>query len=181
VWATTVTAIPTLRTQRLTLRAFRATDLDPLAAMLADPEVARFLGLGRPRDRVESWLALESMLGQWALRGYGFFALESRATGAFLGRAGIFHPLDWPEPELAYALPRPAWGQGFASEAATAARAWAFDSFGFSQLASFIHPENAASIRLARRLGAVREGRISLMGMSVERWVHDPPGHGPIV
>lgn len=173
-------AIPTLRTARLNLRPLRPGDLDALADMLADPEVARFIGTGRPRDRVASWCALESMLGHWAMRGYGFFALESRETGAFVGRVGILHPLDWPEPELAYALARPFWGQGLAAEAARAARAWAFDWFGFERLASFIHPDNAASIRVADRLGAAREGQVPVAGITAQHWVHYPPGRGAI-
>ena len=174
-------AIPTLRTERLALRPLAAADLDPLAAMLGDAEVARFIGAGRPRDRTESWDALAWMLGQWELRGYGMFAVESRATGAFLGRVGILHPLDWPEPELAYALARAAWGHGYAAEAAAAARAWAFDWFGFPRLASFIHPDNHRSQRVAERLGAVREGWFTLVSTQVEHWVHYPPGAGAIV
>ena len=176
-----MSAIPSLRTARLNLRPLRPGDLDALADMLADPEVARFIGPERPRDRVESWRALESMLGHWAMRGYGFFALELRETGVFVGRAGILHPLDWPAPELAYALARPFWGQGYATEAAGAARAWAFDWFGFARLASFIHPDNAASIKVANRLGAVREGDVQLAGMTAQHWVHYPPGRGAIV
>ena len=173
-------AIPTLRTARLTLRPLRPDDLEALADMLADPEVARFIGPRRPRDRIESWRALETMLGHWAMRGYGFFALESRETGVFVGRAGILHPLDWPEPELAYALARNFWGQGYATEAAAAARAWAFDGFGFAQLGSFIHPDNAASIQVANRLGAVREGFLQIGGITAQHWVHYPPGRGAI-
>ena len=173
-------AIPTLRTARLNLRPLRPGDLDALAEMLADPDVARFIGPGRPRERAESWRALESMLGHWAMRSYGFFALESRENGAFVGRAGILHPLDWPEPELAYALARPFWGQGLATEAAAAARAWAFDWFGFERLASFIHPDNAASIRVANRLGAVQEGMIQVGGTNAQLWAHYPPGRGTI-
>jgi RimJ/RimL family protein N-acetyltransferase len=173
-------AIPTLRTERLVLRGFRLADLDALAAMYADPEVARFIGPRRPRDRVETWRSLETILGQWALRGYGLFAVESRRDGAFLGRVGILNPLDWPEPELAYALARTAWGKGFAAEAAQAVRAWGFDTFGFPRLASFILPDNARSRLLAERIGAVHEGMAVLSGHAVEHWVHPAPGHGAL-
>ena len=113
--------IPTLTTERLTLRAFRESDLDAYAAMQADPEVMRHLGVGpnagMPRTREESWTSMAVMLGQWALKGYGTFALEETATGTFIGRAGILHLAGWPEPELAYALARHAWHKGFAEEA----------------------------------------------------------------
>lgn len=63
--------IPTLRTDRLILRAFRPDDLDAYASMQADPEVMRYLGTGVTRTRAESWDAIARMLGQWALRGTG--------------------------------------------------------------------------------------------------------------
>ncbi len=175
----TALTIPDLATARLRLRAFRAADLDAFAAMHADLAVMRHLGTGQVRSRVETWRAMEGFLGQWALRGYGMFALEDR-NGRFLGRAGVLHPLDWSEPELAYALVRSTWGQGLATEAATAIRDWAFASFAFPRLASFIRPDNAASIRVVARMGAVRETTVTLLGGPAELWVHYPPGSGPI-
>ncbi len=170
--------IPTLRTERLVLRAFRAADLDALAAMGANAEVRRFLG-GNLLSRTESWGLMERVLGQWALRGYGLFAVE--ADGRCAGWTGILHPMEWPEPELAYSLDQPFWGRGLASEAARTARDWAFAQLGFSRLASFIMPNNARSIRVAEKLGAVREGMVGLREFQAELWVHRSPGHGPIV
>jgi RimJ/RimL family protein N-acetyltransferase len=170
--------IPTLRTERLVLRAFRAADLDALAAMGANAEVRRFLG-GNLLSRTETWGLMERVLGQWALRGYGLFAVETE--GRCAGWTGVLHPMEWPEPELAYTLDQPFWGRGLASEAARAARDWAFACLGMSRLASFILPGNARSIRVAEKLGAVREGTIELREFHAERWVHRSPGHGPIV
>ena len=163
--------IPTLASERLTLRAFRADDIDAWAAMEADPEVRRYRG-NDPRTRDEAWMAMQGILGQWAMRGYGVFALELRADATFAGFAGVLHPADWPEPEIAYSLPRALWGQGLAVEAAAAARDWAFATQRFARLASFILSENARSIRVAEKLGAVREGRAALRGFDVEWWVH---------
>jgi RimJ/RimL family protein N-acetyltransferase len=142
----TLIEIPTLRTEHLTLRAFRASDFDGYAAMQADPEIRRFLGSGKPLSRSEAWLALEALLGQWALRGYGLFAVEA-ADGTLAGRIGVLHPYDWPEPELAYMVARTHWGRGVASEAAAAVRDWVFASFSFPRLVSFIRPANVGSIR----------------------------------
>jgi RimJ/RimL family protein N-acetyltransferase len=97
-------ATPTLDTDRLILRAFRAGDLDEYAAMLANPNVMRFLGTGQTRSPADAWSAMAGALGQWELRGYGSFALEERATGKLVGRAGILHPYDWLGPELASQL-----------------------------------------------------------------------------
>ena len=94
--------IPTLRGPRLVLRAFRADDMPAYAAMLGDPAVAQFLGVGKPRDPAESWEAAARALGQWAMRGYGLFAVEH--DGALVGHAGLLFPPAWPHVELAYAI-----------------------------------------------------------------------------
>ncbi len=170
--------IPTLHTDRLTLRAFRADDLDGLAAMNADVEVRRWLG-GRLLSREESWGVMEASLGQWALRGYGLFAVESE--GRFAGRVGILHPADWEGPELAWGLAPAFWGRGLATEAAACARDWAFATCGFGELASFILSGNLRSRRVAEKLGAVRQGTVELRGMVADRWIHPAPGRGVVV
>lgn len=139
--------IPTLTTDRLRLRAFRADDLDAYAAMQANPEVMRYLISGHTSTRVVVWRTMAAFLGQWVLRGYGMWVVEQRDGCAFVGSVGIFEPLDWPEPEIAYSLDRPFWRQGFATEPATAARDWHFAHFPLPRVASFIRPENDASIR----------------------------------
>jgi RimJ/RimL family protein N-acetyltransferase len=166
--------IPTLRTPRLTLRAFRATDWDPFAAMEAREEVQRYRG-GKPLSREQAWDSIQFQLGQWALRGYGRFALERVADGRFIGCAGILHPLDWTEPELAYSVDQPYWGEGLATEAAAAARNWAFATLGLPRLVSYIFPENIRSQRVAAKLGAVRDGPVDLRGAVVDSWIHAAP------
>ena len=167
--------IPMVETARLRLRAFRPEDLDAYAAMQAKPEVMRYLIPGGTVSRVDVWRTMATFLGQWALRGYGMWACEEIADGRFTGSIGIFQPLDWPEPEIAYSLDRPFWGRGYATEAAGAARDWLFAHFPFPRAASFIKPENRASIRVAKRLGAVLEGDTELRGMAFQHWVHRRP------
>jgi RimJ/RimL family protein N-acetyltransferase len=101
--------IPTLTAGRLTLRGFRASDWDDLAAMNSDPPVRQWLG-GTILNRSQTWTQMEAILGQWALRGYGLFAVE--VDGGFAGRVGLLHPADWPEPELAWTVATPFWGRG---------------------------------------------------------------------
>src|ERR1700744_1464892 len=117
--------IPTLTTSRLVLRGSRAGDWDAYAAMNADPAVRQWLG-GALLSREQAWAEMESILGQWALRGYGVFAVES--AGCFVGRVGTLHPAQWPEPELAWTLAAPFWGRGLATEAAATVRQWAFEN-----------------------------------------------------
>ncbi len=177
---TTLIEIPTLRTARLVLRAFRAGDLDGLAAMNADPEVRRFLYAGRALTREDCWLQMTAALGQWGLRGYGLLAVEAD-DGRFAGRIGVLHPLEWPEPELAYALDAPFRGQGLATEAVAAVRDWAFARFGFARLASFILPANVRSAGVAARLGAVKEGTVEIRGFVADRWLHPAAGTRVVV
>jgi RimJ/RimL family protein N-acetyltransferase len=139
--------IPTLRSPRLVLRAFRADDMPAYAAMLGDPAVAQFLGAGKPRDPAESWEAAARALGQWAMRGYGLFAVEH--DGALVGHAGLLFPPAWPHVELAYAIAPAAQRRGFATEAAQTVRAWAAEALGLGDLVSFIRPANAPSIAVA--------------------------------
>jgi RimJ/RimL family protein N-acetyltransferase len=144
--------IPVLATERLTLRAPRAGDFEAMAAFLAS-ERARMIG--GPFDRLAAWRALAASLGHWELRGYGMWALEETATGAFLGQVGMFNPEGWIAAEIGWWIADPeAEGRGFAHEAALAARRYAYDVAGWREAFSVIHPANVRSIRLAERLGA---------------------------
>ena len=170
--------IPTLTTERLVLRGFRASDWDEYAAMNADPEVRQWLG-GNLLSREQAWAQMETALGQWQLRGYGFFAVE--AAGRFAGRAGLLHPADWPEPELAWSLASRFWGHGLATEAATEVQRWAFTHLRQNRLVSYILPQNVRSRRVAEKLGAVRDSQIALRGLASDVWVHPAPGRGAVV
>ncbi|MBV9014809.1 MAG: GNAT family N-acetyltransferase [Alphaproteobacteria bacterium] len=164
--------IPTVETARLRLRAFHAADLDAYSAMQANPEIMRHLLTGNTATPVQTWYTMLTSMGSWALRGYGMWAVEEIAGGRFVGSVGTFQPLDWPEPEIAYSLDRPFWGQGLATEAAGAAREWLFTHFPLQRAASFIRPENRASIRVAEKLGAVLEGITELRGVTFQHWLH---------
>lgn len=170
-------AIPTLLTPRLSLRALQPGDLDAFAAMHANPVVMRHLGTGGTRSVAETWATMAGMLGQWALRGYGMFAVIEQASGRFAGRAGILHPYDWAEPELAYGLDEGFWGRGYATEAATILHRWAFLQRGLTNLVSYVAPANAASRRVVEKLGASCTGMVTLLGtVQAERWQHRSPG-----
>jgi RimJ/RimL family protein N-acetyltransferase len=153
-------AIPTLETERLLLRPFRADDFENYLAIRTDPEVQRHLDCGpAPWSRMRAWNHLAFLIGHWQLRGAGSWALEEKASGAFVGLVGFYQPEDWPGFELAWALARSHWGKGFATEAAQVALDYAFAVLGEDVVISLISPKNAASIRVAERLGQTREGR----------------------
>ncbi len=146
---------PTLTTDRLTLRPPQASDFEALCAFGRSEERTRFLG-GVANENVQ-WRTLLADIGHWALRGYGFFSIEVSDTGQFVGRAGpIFHHHN-DEPELAWHLFQGFDGNGFASEAAAAARDWYYAHTGNGPLMSWISRDNQASQAVARRLGAMQE------------------------
>jgi RimJ/RimL family protein N-acetyltransferase len=155
--------IPEIKTERLRLRGLRASDLEPYAAMYADPEVMRFLEDGRPQPRWAAWRSMSVHLGHWALRGYGQWALIDSATEAFVGRAGLYSPEGWPGLEVGWVLSRSHWGRGFATEAARAALAYAFERLGAERVISIIAPGNDRSVRVAERLGERYDRTVELL------------------
>jgi len=136
-----------LRTTRLLLRQFREDDLDAYAAMCADPEVMRYLSAdGDVLTREDAWRQMAMLLGHWQLRGFGMWAVEELRTGRLVGRVGLHYPESWPDRELGWALSRPFWGQGLATEAA-------------------VLPGNSRSIRVAERLGSKPAGVATVHGL----------------
>lgn len=150
--------IPVIETPRLVLRAHRQDDFDGYAAMMADAVVMRFLG-GAPLAREDAWMRMARAAGQWVIRGFGPLAIEEKATGRFAGQAGPLAPEGWPGVEIGWTLARTFWGKGYASEAAGAAMDWIFAREpGLARVISLIDPANAASIRVAERLGETNTG-----------------------
>lgn len=148
--------IPVIETERLILRGPRLPDFEVMSAFYAGE---RAKPVGGPMIRDEAWAEFAAGAGQWLLRGYGFWEIEGRATGRTIGRAGIYHPDNWPEPELGWMLYDAAFeGRGIAHEAALAASRAAARLFGITRPMSSIDETNTGSIRLAERMGATREG-----------------------
>ncbi len=169
--------IPTLTTNHLILRDFRADDLEPYMGMVGDREVMRFIGTGVTLDRMNSFHSMASILGHWALRGYGLWAVEEQATGKLVGRIGFYNPEGWPGLEIGWMLGRDHWGKGYATEGAQACLEWGFGEQGMRDIISCIQPKNAGSIAVAERLGQrlLREDRLQgipvlIYGMDRNDW-----------
>jgi RimJ/RimL family protein N-acetyltransferase len=144
--------VPTLRTDRLTLRGFEAADVDQFTEMWADPMVTEYLG--GPIGAVEAWRRLAVHIGHWVLEGYGRWAITEQRDGRLVGWSGVLRVEAYPQPEVGWVLRRDCWGRGYATEAAAAALRWAVQDRGLANLISVIHPDNQASIAVAQRLGA---------------------------
>lgn len=144
--------MPTLETERLLMRPFEPGDLDEWAAIMADPEVTRYL-TGTPLSRDDAWRAMALFLGHDRLRGWSNNALIEKATGRLVGRAGLFMPEGWPGLEVGWVLGRFAWRHGFATEAAAAWRDYAFETLDVDELIAIIHPDNPKSVAVAARIG----------------------------
>lgn len=150
------THIPVIETERLILRGPRLDDFQAMADFYARPRAAP---VGGPMTRDEAWSEFASTTGQWVLRGSGYWEIQERATGETIGRSGIYHPDNWPEPELSWMLyGETQQGRGIAFEAATAARDGAARHLGLTGLMSSIAADNIRSLRLAERMGAVPDG-----------------------
>jgi RimJ/RimL family protein N-acetyltransferase len=143
--------IPTLETPRLFLRAFRPADFESYAAMSANPEVMRYID--DVQDRESAFRSFCASIGHWAVRGYGPWAVEERASGRVVGRAGLFHWERWPAIEVGYLLDPSAWGKGYATEAAQRSLRYAHETVGARGVVAFIQPENVASVRVVEKLG----------------------------
>lgn len=145
--------IPSIESDRLTLRPVRDTDLDPYADFYAS-ERSRFVG--GPCSREQAWQRLAAIAGHWHLRGYGPWALESKQDGSFAGFCGLWFPEGWPEPEIMWLVVEDHQNRGLATEAAARVRDYAANTLGW-RLVSCVQAENTFSVRVALRLGAVWE------------------------
>lgn len=161
-----------LQTARLTLRPIALEDFPRWAAMMADPEAAKFLG--GPQPAAVAWRGFMTMAGAWGLTGVSMFSVIERESGLWLGRIGPWQPHGWPGTEVGWGLHPDAQGKGYGVEAATAAIDYAFDALGWTEVIHCIDPDNSPSQRLAERIGSRNQGLTQLPppfdDLTIERW-----------
>jgi len=146
--------IPTLRTDRLTLRPPVDADFPAYAALMASP---RAWGMGGPFDERSAWGMFCHDIACWTLFGHGALMIDVTATGTCVGQVGINAGPLFPEKELGWLLYDGHEGHGYATEAAAAMRDWGFGTLGLETLVSYCDPANARSIAVAERIGGVRD------------------------
>jgi [ribosomal protein S5]-alanine N-acetyltransferase len=155
-------AARSFETARLLLRPYEPGDLDAMAEMFGDAEVTAHTLLGR-RDRAQTSAVLDGYRGFLAERGYGMLAILDRETGQYFGEVGLFVSPMGPL-ALRYALARPAWGKGIATEASAAVLNDSFDDLGLHRVFAGVTAENGASLRVMDKLGFVFREVVSAGG-----------------
>ena len=150
------------------LREYRREDFDAFAAFLADPVAMEFLD--GVEDRRNAWRIFAASTGLWMLQGAGWWAVELRESGTFVGTVGAFFRESWPEIEIGWDVLRPYWGRGIATEAAAEVIRYAFEVRRERRVNAIINPRNAASLRVAERLAMTYEGDVQLFGNQARRY-----------
>jgi RimJ/RimL family protein N-acetyltransferase len=173
--------IPILETERLRLRAHQAADLAPLLAMWQQPQFYQYI-TGQPAAEDEVWPRLLRDTGLWAVCGFGYWAIEEKATGTYVGTVGFadFRRAIAAElgqcPEVGWSLAPRAQGQGYATEALAAALTWGDAHLPQPRTVCLIHVDNQPSLRLAARLGYQEFGRTVFKTQPVVLLERQAPG-----
>ena len=145
-------------TERTRLRPHRFSDLDDVAALWGEPSVVEHI-MPAPLARSQAWTRLLRYVGHWAMLPYGYWVVEDKQTGAFLGEVGF---ADWKRevapsveglPELGWIIKPSAQGQGLATETVMAALDWADRHIDAKETVALISPGHATSARIARKVG----------------------------
>lgn len=170
--------IPTVTTRRLALRAFSEADVDALHRILSGRDVLRYFPPSDPPSRERVLKRVLDLLQHWEARGYGVWAVESRATGELMGRCGLQYLPEAAQVEVDYLLGTPFWGKGFATEAARASLRYGFEELGLETVVGIVHVENGASQGVLEKLGMtlVEEGQyfgIACYRYAIERSSYD--------
>lgn len=153
---------PVIETPRLRLREHRLSDKDAHVAMWADERVTRFIG-GEPRDETLSWSKFLAAAGLWPVMGFGYWVFADKVSDRLIGMGGLsYFARGVPEleavPEAGWAFDADHWGQGLATEAMTAAMAWADTHLGAAEVRCIINPGNDVSEKVAAKLGFALSG-----------------------
>ena len=154
--------IDRVETERLVGCRPLARDAEELHAVFADPDVAQWLwpgDLGGPRTLAQVRTILIHDMDHWKRHGWGAWVVRDRSTGAVTGRVGLMKAVvrEQDETEVAWAIARERWGEGLATEMATAALDVAFGPLALPSVVAFTQPHNQASRRVMERLGMTYE------------------------
>ncbi len=169
-----VTDVTTLTTERLILREWRESDLEPFAAMNADPEVMRFFP--RRLDREQSDAMAHRLSALLEANGWGLWAVEVPDVAPFIGFIGLaappFEAHFTPAVEVGWRLDKAYWGRGYAPEGARAALDYAFGTLELDEVVSMTIPANEPSQRVMSKLGLTRDPADDFDHPNLPDWAH---------
>jgi len=150
--------VPIIETERLRLRGHTMDDFAHCTALWGNAAVTQYIG-GKPLTTEECWSRFLRYFGHWSLLGFGFWVVEERETGDFVGEVGFadykreIEPPLGDAPELGWVLAPSKHGKGYATEAVRAVLRWGREHFGANNAVCLIHPDHRASIRVAEKCG----------------------------
>jgi RimJ/RimL family protein N-acetyltransferase len=143
-----------IETERLILRKTDPErDFEAVARTMADENTVRYLGTP-PMNRATAWRSMAMIMGHWEIRGFGFFSVELKETGEWVGRVGPWYPEGWPGREVGWTISPDHQRRGYATEAAKASIDYVFDTLGWDKVIHVIMEGNVASIAVAEKLGS---------------------------
>jgi len=146
---------PTLRTERLILRPWRESDLEPFAALNGDPIVMEHFP--SRQSRAESDATVGRVREHFEREGFGLWAVEVPGVAPFIGFTGLQRPSFMPVIEVGWRLAKEYWGAGYATEAARASLAWGFANLDLDEIVAMVVPNNVRSQRVMAKLGMTRD------------------------
>ena len=164
----------TPETTRLHLRQWKESDLQPFAELTADPQVMRYFPAILNREESDALAARFKAMIE-ANGGWGYWAVEVKATGEFAGYVGLAYQPDRfdfsPCTEISWRLSQKFWHQGIAREAAEAALDYAFNVLNLEEVVSLTSVHNAPSENLMKRLGMRKLGQFFHPALPAEHWL----------
>jgi len=153
------TPTPWLQTLRLDLREFARGDVDDIARLDGDPRVMKYIADGRTQGRAAAEATVARVMRYPRLYAdLGAWHATRRDTGAFVGWFSLKYAGRSSDIEIGYRLVPDAWGQGFATEGASAMRDYGFDDVGLARIIGVTHPGNRASQHVLTKIGMADEG-----------------------
>lgn len=145
-------------TARLVLRPFREDDIRPFAELMSDRDATKYIGGAKSYDAAAD--AVRYMRDAFVSRGWGTLAVELASSGTCIGYCGVRPLVNTPDVELAFALKRPTWNNGYATEASSASLDLAFGHLPIARVFATVYPENVACIRVLTKLGMTQQASI---------------------
>ena len=160
---------PILETERLRLRGYRLEDFPIRRELWLDPRVLKYIHR-KPQTESEAWASFLVLVGHWEMMGFGYWVVEEKSSGRFVGEIGFadfkreIEPSIAGVPEIGWVIAPEHHGKGYASEGVRAALAWGDSHFDSGRTVCIIDPENAASLRVAEKHGYREETRTLFRG-----------------